>query len=97
MVEAFSRALARVTAAQVAEGAGFEGIQASANEALAELLLRYIGEVGAASHSYAELAGRSATNVFDLVRLGAPRAHMHFMLMWETRLMCKDRNLFSNS
>lgn len=35
---------------------------------LADLLLRYIGEAGAGSHHYAELAGRSDTNPVDVVR-----------------------------
>lgn len=65
---AYSRAVAKVAIAQIAEAAGFEGIQASANDTLAELMLRYIVELGSAAHSYAELAGRSGFNVVDLVR-----------------------------
>ena len=65
---AYSRAVAKVATAQIAEAAGFEGFQASANDTLAELMLRYVVELGSAAHSYAELAGRSGFNVVDLVR-----------------------------
>ena len=53
--------------AQIAEAAGYEGLQASANDTLAELMLRYVLELGSAAHSYAELAGRTGFNAADLV------------------------------
>lgn len=41
--------------------------QTSAHEALADLLMRFIGELGTTSHSYAELACRTSTNLSDVV------------------------------
>lgn len=66
-MEDFSRAVARVVAAQIAESAGFDACQDSAVEILADLLLRYLGTLAASSHSYAELAGRSQANLADLL------------------------------
>ena len=40
-----------------------------AHEVLADLLMRYTAELSSTSHSYAELAGRTATNISDVVRL----------------------------
>ena len=34
---------------------------------LADLLMRYMAELSSSSHSYAELAGRTATNISDVV------------------------------
>ena len=34
---------------------------------LADLLMRYMAELSTTSHSYAELAGRTATNICDVV------------------------------
>jgi histone H3/H4 len=65
---AYARAVAKVAAAQIAESAGYEGIQASANDTLAELMLRYIVELGSAAHAYAEVAGRTGINASDLAR-----------------------------
>jgi transcription initiation factor TFIID subunit 8 len=68
MAEEFSSAVARVAAAQIAEASGFEAVEESAVDMLAELMVRYLSEVGASSHSYAELAGRTDTNAGDVVR-----------------------------
>lgn len=67
MADQFSRALARVAVVQVAEAVGFDAVQSHAADAIADVLLRYITQLGAASHSYAEMAGRSDTNVFDIL------------------------------
>ena len=73
MAEHYARAAARVTALQLADAAGFDVAQGSCAEVLADLLLRYIGELGAASHHYAELAGRTETNPVDVVRAAGGR------------------------
>ncbi|KAK9823474.1 hypothetical protein WJX72_002983 [[Myrmecia] bisecta] len=67
MAEQYSRAVARVAAGQIAQLSGFDAVQRSATEALAELLLQHIAEVGASSHAYAEMAGRTHCNVNDLL------------------------------
>ena len=43
-------------------------LQVGAHEVLADLLMRYMAELSSTSHSYAELAGRTATNISDVVR-----------------------------
>mmetsp|Transcript_8296 Transcript_8296/g.21201 ORF Transcript_8296/g.21201 Transcript_8296/m.21201 type:complete len:343 (+) Transcript_8296:89-1117(+) len=67
MAEEYSRAVARVAAAQLAEAAGYEAVQESAVDMVAELAVRYLSELAAASHSYAELAGRTDTNAGDVL------------------------------
>ncbi|KAJ9523086.1 hypothetical protein QJQ45_023928, partial [Haematococcus lacustris] len=62
-----SRSISRTVAAQIAELAGYESIQDSAAEILCELLVKYVTELSASSHAYAELANRSAINVHDVV------------------------------
>lgn len=47
--------------------AGFETMQQSALDILSDLLLRYIGEIGATAHSYAELSHRVSPSADDLV------------------------------
>ena len=42
-------------------------MQVGAHEVLADLLMRYMAELSSTSHSYAELAGRTATNISDVV------------------------------
>lgn len=67
MAQEYARALAKVVVAQIAEGLGFDSVQQSASDALAELLLQYVGELGSLTHGYAELAGRAECNVNDVV------------------------------
>eukprot|EP00884_Botryococcus_braunii_P017301 jgi/Botrbrau1/4254/Bobra.0044s0049.1 len=66
-MDQYTRSIARVVVAQIAQLVGFSGIQESANEALAEILLKYISEVGAAAHANAEIAGRALPNVLDVL------------------------------
>jgi histone H3/H4 len=63
----YARRAARVAAAQLAEAAGFDRVQSSSLDILSDLLLRYIAEVGTASHAYAELANRTDANPLDVV------------------------------
>lgn len=67
MAEEFSRHVARVVAAQIAESTGFDACQDSAIEVLGDLLLRYLSTLCCGSHSYAELAGRSQANLADVL------------------------------
>lgn len=67
MADGYSRELARRAGAQAAEAAGFEALVASAHEAVAELLVRHLEEVGRASHAMAEHAGRTDVNVNDVL------------------------------
>ena len=67
MAEAYTREIARVACGQLAELAGYEVVQDSALEVLAELLIKYISELSASSHGYAEVANRSGINVHDIL------------------------------
>lgn len=69
MAQEYARALAKVVVAQTAETLGFDSVQQSASDALAELLLQYISELGSLTHGFAEMAGRTDCNINDLVRL----------------------------
>lgn len=86
MADDFSRSVARVVVAQIAEGTGFDTCQESAVDILADLLLRYLSTVCASSHSLAEQAGRSQANLADVLlsleELGvsADDLHSHIQL-----------------
>lgn len=67
MAEEYSRHVSKIVISQLAETAGFQAVQESAVDILADLMLRYIAQLGSASHSYAELAGRTDCNINDLV------------------------------
>ena len=65
MGDEYARAVSRVVAGQLTENAGYEAAQDSAVEILSELLMRYISEVAAGAHSYAEIASRTEANACD--------------------------------
>lgn len=73
----YSRAISRVAAAQICETIGFEGFNESALDSLADIAIRYVCELGKTSRFYANLAGRTECNVFDVVQgledLGMPQ------------------------
>eukprot|EP00951_Prasinocladus_malaysianus_P037188 scaffold397605_cov25-Prasinocladus_malaysianus.AAC.1 len=71
-MEEYSRAIARCAAGQIADAMGFEAVQESAIDMLSELMLRYISEVGTASHTYAQLAGRTDMNAGDVGKRTRP-------------------------
>ena len=71
MADRYSRQIARVAVAQMAETNGFDSVQESAVEVLSDLMLRYVAQLASASHSYAEVAGRTDCNVNDLVSVRA--------------------------
>jgi hypothetical protein len=51
----------------VCEGLGFHGIQKTAVETLTDIALRYLSDLGKAAHFYANLAGRTQCNAFDVI------------------------------
>ncbi|KAL6571713.1 hypothetical protein OROHE_003356 [Orobanche hederae] len=73
----YSRAISRVAMAQICEVIGFEGFNDSTLDSLADIAIRYLCELGRTSKFYANLAGRTGCNVFDIVQgledLGAPQ------------------------
>eukprot|EP01018_Ginkgo_biloba_P001201 Gb_18771 [translate_table: standard] len=66
--DAFGRAVAKIAVGQICERAGFQCFQQSALEALADIAVRYLGDFGRAAHYYANLAGRTDCNVFDVIQ-----------------------------
>lgn len=66
MAAQYAQAAARISALALIDATGFDVCQQSCVDILADLLLRYVQEVGAGSHHYAELAGRSETNPIDV-------------------------------
>ncbi|GLJ48763.1 hypothetical protein SUGI_1028380 [Cryptomeria japonica] len=66
--DAFGRAIARIAVGQICESAGFQSCQESALEALADIAVRYLGDLGKSAHFYANLACRTECNVFDVIQ-----------------------------
>lgn len=64
----FPQALARIAVAQICESAGFQTFQQSALETLSDLAVRYIQNIGKNAHFYANLAGRTSGNIFDIIQ-----------------------------
>ncbi|GAB4833609.1 hypothetical protein Ancab_031854 [Ancistrocladus abbreviatus] len=67
-VDDYSRAVSRVAVAQICQSVGFERTKESALEALSDVAVRYICDIGKSASGYANLAGRSECNVFDVVK-----------------------------
>ncbi|KAE8021818.1 hypothetical protein FH972_007679 [Carpinus fangiana] len=64
----FAPAIARIAVAQICESQGFPTFQQSALETLSDVAVRYIHDVGKTAHYYANLAGRTECNVFDIIQ-----------------------------
>lgn len=73
----YGRAISRIAVAQICESIGFEGFNESALDSLADIAIRYLCDLGKTSKFYANLAGRTECNVFDIVQgledLGMPQ------------------------
>ncbi|KAK2654974.1 hypothetical protein Ddye_008026 [Dipteronia dyeriana] len=63
----FGRAVSKMAVAQVCQSVGFEGFKDSALDALANIAIRYLCDLGKTSSSYANLAGRTQCNFFDII------------------------------
>lgn len=64
----YGRAISSIAVAQICESIGFEGLSESALDSLADIAIRYICDLGKTSKFYANLAGRTESNVFDVVQ-----------------------------
>ncbi|CAI9263051.1 unnamed protein product [Lactuca saligna] len=64
----FPQAIARIAVAQVCESVGFQGFQQSALDTFSDVACKYIREIGKTSNFYANLAGRTECNVFDIIQ-----------------------------
>ncbi|KAL6012023.1 hypothetical protein ACLOJK_002494 [Asimina triloba] len=64
----FGRAVARIAVAQVCEAAGFQSFQVSALDALSDIAIRYMRDLGKTARFYANSSGRTECNVFDIIQ-----------------------------
>lgn len=64
----FGRAVSKVAVAQVCESVGFHSLKDSALEALTDITIRYLCDLGKMASFCANLAGRTECNVFDIVK-----------------------------
>ncbi|KAK9291177.1 hypothetical protein L1049_009365 [Liquidambar formosana] len=64
----FGRAVSKIAVAQVCESVGFQSFEESALEALSDVAVRYLRDLGKTAAFYANLAGRTQCNVFDVVQ-----------------------------
>ncbi|OVA00816.1 Bromodomain transcription factor [Macleaya cordata] len=64
----FGRAIARIAVAQICETTGFESFNESALDALSDIVIRYLRDLGKTANFYANLAGRMDCNVFDIIQ-----------------------------
>ncbi|RZR89489.1 hypothetical protein BHM03_00017220 [Ensete ventricosum] len=64
----FGRAVVKIAVAQICETVGFQGSHYSAIDALTEVTIRYIRDLGKSASFYAHLAGRTSCNVFDIIQ-----------------------------
>ncbi|KAL9150018.1 hypothetical protein ABFS82_12G142600 [Erythranthe guttata] len=73
----YGRSISRIAVSQLCESVGFEGFNESALDSLADIAIRYLCDVGKTSKYYANVAGRTECNVFDIVQgledLGMPQ------------------------
>jgi histone H3/H4 len=67
MADDYARSISRQVVAQLAEREGFQLAHGNALDALADVLNRFIREIGAYAKDYAELQGRTDVNILDLV------------------------------
>ncbi|GFZ19228.1 bromodomain transcription factor [Actinidia rufa] len=64
----FAQAIAKIAVAQVCESVGFQSFQQSALNTLSDVAVKYIREIGNTASFYANLGGRTESNVFDIIQ-----------------------------
>jgi histone H3/H4 len=64
----YARSIAKVVVGQLMTAEGLDSAQRSTIDILSDLLVRYIVEIGAQSHMYAELSHRTECSPTDMVR-----------------------------
>lgn len=67
MAEPYARKVTSMLVGQMADVAGFDVAHGNAVDAVADVMLRFIEEVGRNSKEYAELQGRTDVNALDVV------------------------------
>eukprot|EP00249_Psilotum_nudum_P001422 c13892_g1_i2 orf=483-1208(+) len=63
----FPRAVGMAAVSQICDSAGFHSIQRSALDALVDIAVRYLADIGKTAHFYAMLAGRTECNAVDVI------------------------------
>ncbi|POO01724.1 Bromodomain associated domain containing protein [Trema orientale] len=63
----FGRAVSKVAVAQICESVGFQKSKESALDALADITIRNLCDLGKTANFYANLTGRTECNVFDII------------------------------
>ncbi|XP_076897350.1 transcription initiation factor TFIID subunit 8-like [Bidens hawaiensis] len=64
----FGRSIAKVAVGQICERVGFHSSNDSALEALSDIVIRYIKDLGKTAKFYANVANRTECNVFDIIQ-----------------------------
>ncbi|KNA12999.1 hypothetical protein SOVF_120800 [Spinacia oleracea] len=64
----YGRAVSKMAVSQICEGVGFEAVKQSSLAALSDIAVRFICDLGKSATSYANLAGRSESNLFDILK-----------------------------
>lgn len=64
----FGFEVSRIAVAQMCNNAGFHSFKESALDALADTAIKYLSHLGKTAAFYANLAGRTDCNVFDIIR-----------------------------
>ncbi|KAI4364250.1 hypothetical protein MLD38_020369 [Melastoma candidum] len=64
----FGRAAAKLAVAQIWESLGFDGTHCSVLDVLIDIVIRCLRAIGKSSAFYANLSGRTQSNVFDVLR-----------------------------
>ncbi|KAK4772955.1 hypothetical protein SAY87_027974 [Trapa incisa] len=67
-VDDFGFAVSRIAVGRICETVGFESFRDSALNSFADIAFRYLRDLGKAAGFYANLAGRTECNVFDILR-----------------------------
>ncbi|XVF55500.1 hypothetical protein PTKIN_Ptkin06aG0040900 [Pterospermum kingtungense] len=63
----FGRAVSKIAVAQICESVGYHGFKDSALEALTDISIRYLCDLGKNASFNANLAGRTECNLFDII------------------------------
>ncbi|KAL5741418.1 hypothetical protein ACOSP7_028150 [Xanthoceras sorbifolium] len=64
----FAQAIAKIAVAQICERVGFQTFQQSALGTLSDIAVQYIQHIGKTANFYANLAGRTEGNTFDILQ-----------------------------
>ncbi|KAE8681811.1 splicing factor U2af small subunit A-like [Hibiscus syriacus] len=64
----FVRLVSKIVVAQICDSVGFQGCKESALDALADILIRHLCDLGKNASFHANLAGRTECNAFDITR-----------------------------